>query len=231
MMSAEQHYNKVAQNPPTQCQQMRVAHNVVKGKIIHRALQCVGKDLSTCTIVDFACGRGGDLNKVQRAFHYVGIDTAFHALVELQRRANEIGMRVHLHHCDATKAPVLAESADIALCNFALHYFCGSKIRCTKLCEKIAMVLKPGACWCGTYEKIFGEVKWGMPFHAVIGDCVNAVEYRVPWQEFTNICYDFGLSVVFHEPFYLHANHTQEGITGFILQKARVLEHDTTRLG
>ena len=101
-MSSVDHYNFVAQNPPKQCQILRQSHNAVKHYFVQRAILYLQIPMNICHVVDFACGRGGDLGKVKGCASYVGVDTAEQALHELQRRATEWNMQnISVYHCDA----------------------------------------------------------------------------------------------------------------------------------
>lgn len=231
MMSSDQHYNKVAQHAPVQCMAMRRSHNRCKQLLLQRAMELAQVPLCQCCIVDFACGRGGDLNKVRGCQSYVGVDTALHALAELSRRAKEINMDVSLHHQDASQLHVPADSADLAICNFALHYFCDSKQHCAALIDAIGHALRPGGVFCGTYEKVRGTVRWGVPFHAHIGDCVDAVEWRVPWQQLEHLCIARKMAVVFHMPLYMMDTGADSSLIAFIIQKAQAQYSGTTPTG
>ena len=133
--------------------------------------------MSDCRVIDFACGRGGDLLKVSGCRSYMGVDAACDALAELQRRAAETNMQVSVHLGDATELPSMP--CEIALCNFALHYFCDTPVHCNALLEKISSCLEPGGVFCGTYERVPGAdwgMQWGVSYHAKVGDCVDAIE-------------------------------------------------------
>lgn len=218
-MSSVQHYNAVARNPPKGCGSMRLAHNQCKRFVISRALQVVQLPLEQCTVYDLACGRGGDLNKLRGCRQYHGIDTARDALLELERRARELNMAVATHHGDASTAPV--QPCQIVLCNFAVHYFCDDKAHCGALLDTVAACLVPGGVFCGTYERVSGGVQWGMAHHAVVGDCVDAIEWRVPWDKFLALALARGLALVETVPFYMIDMGSDPGICGFILQQAQ----------
>lgn len=220
-MSSEHHYNHVAQCAPVQCKALRRAHNVCKHAVVQHALYIAKAPLQECTCIDLACGRGGDLNKLAGCKMYVGADTALQALAELRRRATEIGMAVHLHHTDASRLQVDAGCADLVLCNFALHYFCDTREHCGRLLDVAAAALRPGGVFCGTYEKVTGKVHWGTAYHAKIGDCVDALEWRVPWPQIVVMCYNRGLALVCHRPLCMIHEEADSSIIAFILQKAQ----------
>lgn len=179
-----------------------------------------------CRVVDFACGRGGDISKVAGCASYTGIDTAAHALNELQRRAAETGMTVSVHLGDATDLP--ATPCEIALCNFALHYFCDTMEHCNNLLRKISSCLEPGGVFCGTYERVPGSdwaMAWGVSYHAKVGDCVDAVEWRVPWHAVCTLALHKGMAVVCNKPLQSMVADAGLHIWGFIFQKTH---HGTT---
>ena len=220
-MSSEHHYNHVAQCAPVQCKALRRAHNMCKHAVLQHALRIANVPLQECACIDLACGRGGDLNKLAGCRLYTGVDTALQALAELKRRATEIGMTVHLHHTDASQLQVEPGSADLLLCNFALHYFCDSQQHCGALLDVVAAALRPGGVFCGTYEKVPGKVHWGTPYHAKIGDCVDALEWRVPWPQIVTMLYKRGLALVCHRPLCMINEEADSSIIAFILQKAQ----------
>ena len=228
-MSSVIHYNNVARRAPVQCGTMRLAHNRVKLALLHRALAIGQLRLDQCTVLDLACGRGGDLNKVKGCKAYVGIDTAGAALEELSRRSAEIGMSVKVHQADASTVP--AVTCEIALCNFAIHYFCDSKPHCAALLGVIADSLAPGGVFCGTYERVSGTVTWGTSHRAVVGDCVDAIEWRVPWHEVVSMALSRGLALVWDAPFHMYDSDSDSSIFGFIFQRARAQCFDTPRSG
>lgn len=203
---------------------MRRAHNLCKRQLIQHgvSLLSVAGGIVNCRVIDFACGRGGDLLKVAGCRSYTGIDNACHALAELQRRANEMKMHVSLHLGDASELP--QAPCEIALCNFALHYFCDTQFHCNALLEKIASCLVPGGVFCGTYERVPGDdfsMPWGVSHHAKIGDCVDAVEWRVPWYDVCSMALRHGMAVVCNKPLQRIVSGAGVHVWGFIFQKQR----------
>jgi len=201
---------------------LRRSHNRCKRELIQHCLRVLGLGLGACRIIDFACGRGGDLNKLQGCRSYTGVDTACDALTELKRRAAEIGMPVTVHAGDATTLP--RSTCDVAICHFALHYFCDSEAHCDALFSKIASCLVEGGVMCATYERVPGDdwdMAWGVPYHAVIGDCVDAMEWRVPWRRVHRIALKYGLAVVRNIPLRHMAADAGQNIWGFIAQRAQ----------
>lgn len=216
MMSSVQHYNRVAREPPAQCRELRTAHRAAKHVLISSAAALSCGSMKGCHILDFACGRGGDLTKCVGCASYTGVDTAEEALRELHRRAEEMHIPVTTHHADASCVPVTP--CDTAMCNFALHYFCDTEQHCAALLDKVSQCLRPGGTLCGTYEKRVGLVQWGDMHHAVVGDCVNAIEWRVPWNCVVRMALKRGLALVYHMPLHCLHNGSDQSIWCFIMR-------------
>lgn len=220
-MSLEEHYNHVARHPPQQHEVMRQGHNAVKKHIISRALQCMVRSISDCCVTDLACGRGGDLNKVRHCAQYTGVDMAGDALAELRRRAQELALpAVSLHHCEATQLPDLSVPQHLVLCNFALHYFCDTAEHAGRLLDTVQRIIAPSGMFCGTIEQA-GATQFGIPHHAVVGDCVNAVEWRVPWHKIQKMAHQRGLALVFYRAFHHIDQRSMRNIYGFIMQSTQ----------
>lgn len=206
-MSVKEHYNRVAREPPVMCMGLRSAHRQAKRAMIEMSVQLVCGHISSAHILDVACGRGGDMVKCQGCASYVGVDCADQALAELQRRASEIGMDVTTYCTDAADLPAI-QQRNVAMCNFALHYFCDTEAHLARLMRKVADCLVPDGVFCGTYQRWQGSsIAWGTAHHAVVGDCVDAVEYKVPWHKVARHALKCGLALVSHAPLqYLHGN-------------------------
>ena len=221
-MSSIDHYNQVARRPPVQCGALRRAHNRCKAKAIAGCLSLTGTALCNCRVLDLACGRGGDINKLAGCRLYTGVDNAEMAVAELKRRAQEIGMAVTVHVADATMVPTTP--CEIALCHFALHYFCDTEVHCRSLFAKVGQCLVPGGVFSATYERVPGkdhDMTWGVPHHAVVGDCVDALEWRVPWGLVQGLAMQNGLAVVYNAPLQCMETDAAAGIWLFIVQKTQ----------
>jgi len=225
-MSSVQHYNNTL--APTQCLELRSAHRVAKRHLINAAVTMACGDLASCHVLDLACGRGGDLPKLLGCASYTGADTAHVALQELHRRAAEMGIRVTTYAIDAAEAPTVP--CNLALCNFAIHYFCDTRAHCAALLGKVSACLVPGGVFCGTYQRNIGCVKWGDAFHAIVGDCVDAIEWRVPWNDIVSMALKEGLALACHMPLRAIHEGSDYNIWGFIMiQQAPVQRSGTTR--
>ncbi len=221
MTSSVEHYNRVACTAPVQCMELRRAHNACKRNLLQQALLRSGNLIEHCRILDLACGRGGDLNKVFGCLRYVGVDTADLALAELQRRAAQIGMCVEVVHGDAARASIPMGPFNLAICMFALHYFCDTKQHLQDLLQCTSSRLEQGGMLCGTFERHNDTDSWGVVHHAIVGDCVNALEWRVPWNKVVALALNVGLALVLCEPFYLTDRNADRNVYSFIFQQAQ----------
>jgi SAM-dependent methyltransferase len=201
---------------------------MAKRHMIDCALSRIGLPIERVDVMDLACGRGGDISKVRGCMSYTGVDSAGGALTELLRRAEEVGVPATVVCCDATNAP--RRPAHLMLCNFAIHYFCDSRAHCAALLDKVAQVLVPGAILCGTYER-HPTREFGVPFHAIVGDCVDAMEWRVPWDEVVCMALARGLAVVYHIPLAQVDSRCNVDIWGFMMQSAQVQYCGRTQQG
>lgn len=182
------------------------------------------KTLADCNILDFACGRGGDLPKCRGCASYVGVDNAEHAVAELERRAREINMTVRTHVADACDMPY--SPCTLALCNFAIHYFCDTKAHLNRLLSKVASCLEPGGVFCGTYERFATHSDaFGVGRHVVIGDCVNAEEWEVPYLQLFSIALHYGLALVWHVPLSWYNREAEKNIWVFIMRQHELPAH------
>jgi hypothetical protein len=81
--------------------------------------------------------------------------------------------------------------------------------------------LVPGGVFCGTYERVPGNVDWDTRHRAVVGDCVDAIEWRVPWDKLHRMALARGLAQVFSVPFYVLEQESDTSIYGFMFQQAQ----------
>jgi len=106
---------------------MRRHHNSIKRDILRRAAQMLGS--RPTSVLDLACGRGGDLAKLQAlgCEAYYGFDVNDELLAEAQKRSCPLTMKTDFQRQDLRKAAVnLPHEVPLVTCNFALHYFWGS---------------------------------------------------------------------------------------------------------
>lgn len=142
---------------------MRKLHNTVKSSIIEKTVSLIKASASTqwadieeedIKILDLACGRGGDLLKwranckLQNAF-YLGLDVNSTLLDEAKRRAKKINnseFTTNFLQVDLTRDSFVAHTKhhfDVVSCQFALHYFFGSKDKFSTFMTSVTMNLKP----------------------------------------------------------------------------------------
>lgn len=219
-MSSVNHYNRVALQPPADCLSIRTAHRIAKHRFIAAAASKAAGAICNCNVIDFACGRGGDLPKVVGCASYTGIDNADKALAELRRRAVELGVRVSTYCTDAAESPVLP--CNLAMCNFALHYFCDTQEHMNALLHKVAQCVLPGGVFCGTYERVKHTPGFGEAYHAVVGSCVDAIEWRVPFDYLQSVMLRYNFAIVDHKPLAYYNAEAEQSIWVFMFQKAQV---------
>ena len=225
-MSSVAHYNGTALNAPTECASLRSSHRAAKHAYIKHAVDMTGRELAQCHIIDFACGRGGDLPKCRGCASYVGVDNAEHAVAELERRAAQMNMCVRTHVSDACDVP--STPCTLALCNFAVHYFCDNKAHLVRLVRKVAACLNSNGVFCGTCERVPRPANaFGVARHVVIGDCVNAMEWEVPHQKFFQIAQDHGLALVWYAPLAWYDKNAEKGIWVFIMRQKQGSDHQS----
>ena len=213
-MSAKKHYNDVASGiPPEVLRVQREAHNSLKDCCIRDSIFFSGTlPSSPLTVLDLACGRGGDLPKLRsHTVNYHGVDVADKALEEAERRFHEMGMQgsVHTYCSDAADVELPSTlAADVAIMNFALHYFTDSHEHCDKLFAKVSSALRPGGVFCGVCpiaEKVpqsmhttalhwptRGEMiamPWGHQYRYVMPPFVDAHEYLVPMKDVIEVAH------------------------------------------
>ncbi|MAI34440.1 MAG: hypothetical protein CMM07_22585 [Rhodopirellula sp.] len=220
-MSAKLHYNSISDGIcHSQMLEQRESHNKVKKQCINDALFFSGTCSSKLVrVLDVACGRGGDLPKLQHlTLDYHGIDVADKALDTAHNRFEEMNIAgsFHSYNGDPTRLDLSEiRDCDICLLNFALHYFTDSLERCDKLFKTMSDSLRKGGILCGICPDAtrvrcsqfasclrwptFGELEanpWGHAYFYSMPPFVNAQEYLVPMDEVINVAYKHGLYLV-----------------------------------
>ena len=192
---------------------MRDAHNHLKRALINEAWFFSGPG-EEGTVVDLACGRGGDLAKVPPVRHYIAVDCADLGLQELARRHREMKRTsdLRLIEGDAAYADIPTKSADIVMLNFALHYFTDTRDHLDCLLRTVSGALKEGGVFCGTCVDS-NRVRtspnatceaWPSPdelernpfghrYRYTLGQCVDAFEYMIHTPTFVQMAHGHGL--------------------------------------
>lgn len=120
---------------------MRRYHNFIKRKFIEQ--------YRAETVLDLACGKGGDLQKyLDNGFNYIeGYDNDYLSITEANNRKEYFLERyphrvINLFHVDLLKTVVKSSvKFDLVVCNFAFHYFFNSY---EKIAQSIAENSKQG---------------------------------------------------------------------------------------
>jgi len=214
------HYDHVASHPAPRSlhQARRYEHNQVKRFLLSQVAVMLQNNVRV--VVDLACGKGGDLQKVVSAFPeslYIGIDISGKSLTELYRRASRDGLcdRIVCAQMCATKLS-LPQPADVVMMNFALHYMASSQTLFESLLDAISRNLRPGGLFVGccvdwrrlqrgdcegvvqTGDALQNllENPWGRKYRFVLPGCVDADEYAVCLPAIVPLAHKYGLELV-----------------------------------
>lgn len=160
-----QHYNKRANTRRTTTSGasilgLRNLNNWIKSVLLNAHLS------TNCSVLDFACGKGGDLLKYRTAGigHYVGIDIARGSVTDAVSRYNSDGgdsrfppmpftARFLSGDCFAVDLASHLPPAlrfDVVSCQFALHYAFESEARARQAIRNAAARIQPGGHFVGT---------------------------------------------------------------------------------
>lgn len=157
--STRKHYDSVVESPrdARRCLANRARgpaidlkkfHNNIKREIIR----------SFCTkggsLLDVACGRGGDLSKWNGLNYVRGIDISPAEIDEARRRHVESfpGLVCEFDVCDTfgTETYTSTRMYDSITCMFALQYFCETESMLDTFMSNVSSNLKRGGCFIGT---------------------------------------------------------------------------------
>lgn len=170
-MDPKSHYNarkeKTAQERQDDIYCCRQYNNWVKSILIQQVVQRVEikdkDDEEPFFVLDFACGKGGDLQKWKHAtsgltvpMEYIGLDISNQAIKDARARrilpndqkfdflTQDVCTPI-VHWLDPIKDRVSAISMQ-----FALHYACESREKLVCLLTNVSQCLKPGGLFFGT---------------------------------------------------------------------------------
>lgn len=116
-----------------------------------------------CSVLDVACGRGGDMWKYANAgvAHVTGIDVSSNELSEAERRADLAGVSFVAVKHDARQPFDLDRTFDVVSCMFALHYFFESEDTASIMLANVSKHLAVG----GTFVGIVPDGRCVCPMH------------------------------------------------------------------
>lgn len=206
----------------------RKEHNCVKNLLLNYAL----KRVHCSRIVDLACGKGGDINKYKCCCPNATItcvDKSKNSLEVLKTRFQEDSHLIEsVIHGDAADVDLGVRKFDIAVVNFALHYFCGTEEHLTKLLAQVSSSLSVGGMFIGTcldYRMLHSanhcitadphilegiqENSWGRSYRYCLPGCVDADEYVVYFPKIISIAHQMKMHLVKSQSFngFLYANN------------------------
>ena len=228
-MRTSRYYDGQALNEPRKeaWGKRRKEHNIVKYLLLKYALhkkQCH-------RIVDLACGKGGDLNKYETLCplaRLTAVDASANSLDVFRKRATGCNVTIDdVIHQDAALARLQSATYDLAVVNFALHYFCDTETHLNQLLANISGCLVPGGLFMGTcidYRMLKHENNnidaapgillainakpWGRSYRYKLQGCVDADEYVVYFPRIVSIAHSLNMHLVKIQSFngFLFAN-------------------------
>lgn len=149
MMDAETHYDNLApaaharhEGPAYALKQF---HNAQKRRLLEHFVR------AGATVLDIACGRGGDVWKYRDlgVARVVGVDVSANELEEAQRRAAAAKLNATFLKLDARRPFDLGARFRAAVCMFGLHYFFESEDIATTFFRNVSSHLEPGGVFVG----------------------------------------------------------------------------------
>ncbi len=148
-----QHYHHLERNVRTRHQSsiyaLRCMNNYAKTKLLTRYMP-----KNSPRVLDLACGKGGDVNKIWLASNktvsrYVGVDLVQKSLDELAERYDHDF--VELACVDLTTDSPLPEGEfDFVNMQFALHYMFGRQESCERFFARVSAQMAKGAVFVAT---------------------------------------------------------------------------------
>jgi mRNA (guanine-N7-)-methyltransferase len=215
--SIEAHYDNIGESSRDERQRdpaypLRAANNAIKATLISRF--SVG-----ATVLDLACGKGGDLGKWARnaCTLYLGIDISAECLQSAQQRARRyVQMETAFQKFDLRSMPLPplhpTHRFSNVTCMFAFHYFWEDEIHVRRVLETVWQNLAPGGRFLltlpdaeqiqqrsGTRNATYsiGPISDTGAYCFTLGDRVQeCTEFIVPRDKFENLAIEFDLHVL-----------------------------------
>ncbi|KFK36597.1 hypothetical protein AALP_AA4G144400 [Arabis alpina] len=155
------------------------------------------------SVLDLACGKGGDLNKWDKAQigYYVGIDIAQGSIQDCRTRfdGKKLSFPSRLLCADCFEVEldkVLQEDApfDICSCQFAMHYSWSTEARARRALANVSALLRPGEY---SQKKFKTSSPFGIEYMFHLEDAVDCPEWIVPFNVFNSLAQEYDLELVF----------------------------------
>lgn len=163
--SVREHYDQ-RPNQDTQSRKqspiyrLRAFNNWIKAVQINEAVEALTARRPSLSVLDMACGKGGDLGKWRRTRtvgEYWGVDIAPMSIEHARERLASLGnlpFAVHLRAADAFAQPLPSDiprgGIDVVTCQFALHYAFRTENVLRQALQNVADSLRPGGLFIGT---------------------------------------------------------------------------------
>ncbi|KAJ3071785.1 mRNA cap guanine-N7 methyltransferase [Podochytrium sp. JEL0797] len=141
--------------------QLKNLHNWIKSVLIRKYVR------RGDSVLDLACGKGGDLNKWIKAdiSYLVGADIANvsidHAIERCRDRNPRFSAKFYTMDCFVEPIEDILEphSVDLVSCQFALHYCAENETKFDRALDNIVTALKPGGHFIATIPNCYRLIK------------------------------------------------------------------------
>jgi mRNA (guanine-N7-)-methyltransferase len=132
---------------------LRRFHNRIKERALEEAM--LGRDPSTTSLLDLACGPGTDMFKWDRLGikDAMGLDASESAIMEARKRnksCKSLYRFVIADVCNRLERYARQDRWDIITCNFAMHYLMQDATAFGLFLDAVVAALKPGGVFIGT---------------------------------------------------------------------------------
>ncbi|KAI8620470.1 guanine-N(7)-methyltransferase domain-containing protein [Chytriomyces sp. MP71] len=141
--------------------QLKNLHNWIKSVLIRRFAR------RGDSVLDFCCGKGGDLQKWIKAdiSNLIGADIANvsvqHAIERCRERNPRFNAKFYTMDCfvEPVESIVQPSSIDLVSCQFALHYCAENEQKFDRALDNIALALRPGGHFIATIPNCYRLIK------------------------------------------------------------------------